>query len=93
MTANRERFTLTIEAGPDPLTRSQGINRNATYRLKLILKRMLRDHGFRCVRVGPEQTAPPKSDDAEPALRSSRRAARTRSPQTAEISTGAKIGD
>jgi hypothetical protein len=36
----------------DPLERSHGIRRSSDYRLKLVLKRLLRDFGFRCVRVG-----------------------------------------
>jgi hypothetical protein len=42
---------LILRPGRDPLERPGQPARDADYRLKLVLKRLLRDFGFRCVRV------------------------------------------
>ena len=51
---------LILRPGRDPLERPGCPSRDADYRLKLVLKRLLRDFGFRCVRVCdlPAGTAP-----------------------------------
>lgn len=42
-----ERTTLVFHDVGDPMQRTHGIDRPAHYRLKILLKRMLRDYGFR----------------------------------------------
>jgi hypothetical protein len=56
---DRERTVLVIEAVTDPLERNHGIRRAANYRLKLVLKRLLRYFGFRCISCGPETPPQP----------------------------------
>lgn len=63
---DRERSVLVIEAVADPLERNHGINRSANYRLKLVLKRLLRDYGFKCIRCGPETPPQPPAKSERP---------------------------
>ena len=52
--ANAGDVVLVLRPVADPLARTNGgYARDASYRLRLLLKRMLRDHGFRCLSVGP----------------------------------------
>lgn len=55
------RFVLTVEALPDPLARGrqEGTARDPAYRMKLLLKHMLRALGFRCVKLTPVVAPPP----------------------------------
>ena len=48
---DRQRFILTIRPEPAGIGR---LGRDPVYRLKLLLKRMLRDHGWRCVEIRPD---------------------------------------
>jgi hypothetical protein len=50
---DRPRYSLLIEVGPDPIARHRGIHRSPEYRLKVLLKRLLRDLGLRAVEVRP----------------------------------------
>jgi hypothetical protein len=47
---NDRPVMLILTPLPDPLARRGLPPRDADYRLKLLLKRVLRDHGFRCDR-------------------------------------------
>lgn len=50
--AQNPRFVLTLEALPDPNAKhGEKYARDSEYRLKLLLKRMLRSFGFRCVKI------------------------------------------
>lgn len=49
--ADREDVVLIIRPVRDPLAGPGRPPRDAAYRLKLLLKRILRDHGFRAVAV------------------------------------------
>jgi hypothetical protein len=62
----RERTILVIEAGPDPLYVHHGINRDPNYRLRVLLKRLLRDLGFKCVSCGPETPPKPPAKSERP---------------------------
>ena len=64
------RFTLTVEALPDPLAgpRREGVARDPAYRLKLLLKHMLRALGFRCVEVITVLEPPPDTAYPQPAF-------------------------
>jgi hypothetical protein len=44
-------ITIVIEPKPDLLARQGGPERDPMYRLRLALKRLLRDYGLRCVMV------------------------------------------
>jgi hypothetical protein len=57
---DRERTILVIEAGPDPLYKHHGVSRDANYRLRVLLKRLLRDLGFKCISCGPETPPTPR---------------------------------
>ncbi|MCZ2341463.1 MAG: hypothetical protein LC104_06655 [Bacteroidales bacterium] len=55
--ATTARTTLAFRDVGDPMQRHHDINRPAHYRLKLLLKRMLRNYGFRieqCRNPSPE---------------------------------------
>ncbi len=62
MKPDRATFELTIRDTGDPVSARTGYERDAAYRLKAVLKGLLRAHGFRCTRVAPARPAP---DEAE----------------------------
>jgi hypothetical protein len=55
-TTPKVRFTLTVEALPDPLAKVHGekYERDPAYRLKVLLKLMLRRFGMKAVKVTTE---------------------------------------
>lgn len=64
MSTTHPRFVFTLEGLPDPAAKvDPKCNRDAEYRLKLLLKHAYRTWGFRCVSV-----ADPKPDPAAAAL-------------------------
>lgn len=67
-------FRLTIRALPDPLAEfNGGAERSPVYRLRQLLKPLLRANGFRCVSVGPESLADAKPTPEPPQERKPRR--------------------
>ena len=56
--AGADDVLLILRPLGDPLKATHGIDRDPSYRLKLVLKTLLRTFGFRCVSV---QNAPVKS--------------------------------
>jgi hypothetical protein len=64
MTPGRTTFELTIRDAGDPLAARTGHERDPEYRLRAVLKSLLRLHGFRAIRVTPTSTgktnSPPK---------------------------------
>lgn len=60
------RYTLTIAALPDPLTRYGGRERPPEYRLREVLKRLARS-GFRVVSVKPAEETDEPSAAVRPA--------------------------
>lgn len=55
-------MTLILQDTGDPMYRSHGIRRSASYRAKIMFKRILRDCGFRnegCRHVRPDDVATP----------------------------------
>ena len=61
-------MTIILELKPvtDPLRRQGLPARDPTYRLKLALKRLLRDYGLECTSVRDGQGEPIGTDDEEP---------------------------
>ena len=50
--STKQRFNLTLEATP----RIDAYGRDGVQRLRAALKRLLRDHGLRCVSLAPDST-------------------------------------
>lgn len=63
-----ERVALVLEVLPDPQAKALGdrFARPGDYRLKLALKRLLRDFGLRCVSVHDARPAGNKAEDLTP---------------------------
>jgi hypothetical protein len=56
-------FSIEVFDTGDPLERTTGTTRPAEYRLKLLLKHLLRAHGFRATKVAPLKPENPNSNE------------------------------
>ncbi|MFO0938320.1 MAG: hypothetical protein U0798_17580 [Gemmataceae bacterium] len=80
MAKDRERLVLELEDAGDPLKQTHGFERDVNQRLKLFLKRMLRQEGLRCLRLCD-------GDRVEIRIRESKGVATTNPLQNSEKST------
>ena len=66
MTLKPAEFVLQIADTGDPLERRTGTNRPVEYRLRQLLKVLLRAHGFKAVRVAPVKDVQAQAEQDRP---------------------------